>query len=71
MGIWRVSEKNDEMVQGGGDVGIGLIAYVREVDVGTADVKVNVVAMEELVWCVLHWIAEGTDFHGIGHCCFG
>ena len=40
------------MVQGGGDVGIGLIAYVREVGIRTVDVKVNAVAMEELVWCV-------------------
>ena len=59
------------MVQGGGDVGIGLIAYVCEVGVGTVDVKANTVAMEELVWCVSHSIAEGTNFHRIGHGCCG
>ena len=59
------------MLQDGGDVGIGLIAYVCEVGIGTVDVKVNVVAMEELVWCLLQWIAEGETFHGIGHGCCG
>ena len=42
------------MVQGGGYVDIGCIAYVREVDVGTVGVKVNAVTMKELVWCVSH-----------------
>ena len=23
------------------------------------------------MWCVSHWIVEGTDFHRIGHGCFG
>ena len=44
---------------------------MREVGVGTVDVKVNAVTMEDLVWCMSHWIAEGTDFHRIGHGCFG
>ena len=59
------------MVQGGKYVGIGLISYVCEMGVGTVDVKVNAVTMEELVWFVSLCIAEGTDFHRIGHGCFG
>ena len=66
-----MSEKNDEMVQGGGDVGIGLIAYVCEVGIGTVDVKVNAVAMEEVVCRVLRWITEGTEYHGLCHGCVG
>ena len=59
------------MVQGSEDVGIRMIAYAREVSVGTVDMKVNAITMKEPVWCVSHWIAKGIDFHRIGHGYFG
>ena len=59
------------MEQGGGDVNIRLFAYMREVGVGTVNVKVNTVAMEEVMCRMLIWITEGTGFHGLCYGCGG
>ena len=71
MGVWRVGEKNTQILQGSGDVGIGLIAYSYEMGVGTVYVKVNAATIEVPVWAIFQLIVEGTDFHRIGHGCFG
>lgn len=63
--------KNTQILQGSGDVGIGLVAYSYEMGVGTGYVKVNSVTMEVPVWAIFRLIVEGTDFHRVGHGCFG
>ena len=44
---------------------------MREVGVGTVNVKVNTVAMEEVMCRMLIWITEGTGFHGLCYGCGG
>lgn len=46
MGIWRVDEQCSQMLQCSGDVGVGLVTYLRYMGVGTVLMKVNAVSMK-------------------------